>query len=222
VSVETNWNISENRAVGTYETIGIDLEPSIDLYGYVYSYFAAIFGEWFGLQVVMKTVPLDIKLIGAHIRKPVTMPEWWITLEEPQNMCFGVSTEAKPIAVEISWAFKYPVCDLSLADFLTWNDPNLITTSNSLWLRTKDLLDNACLAKAYGSGYGNDTPWVSLTLLKYLEQKYEHIPFACDVAFNTPPPQQPFCNPKTDIQCIIGCKPNPADADCQQNPNFIV
>ena len=36
-----------------------------------------------------------------------------------------------------------------------------------------------------------------------------------------PLPQAPFCNVKTDKQCVIGCKPAPNNPDCLPNPNFV-
>lgn len=147
------------------------------------------------------------------------MPEWWVAQETPQKLCFGVSQGLNPIDVEVGINLWYPVCSLSLADWLSW-DSNLSTSANALWLRTRDLLDGACKPKYFGWGYDNDTPLLSWTLLEHWGQTNEIIPFACDVSFTTPPPQQPFCNVKTDPQCIYGCKPNAVDADCQPNPNY--
>lgn len=134
-------------------------------------------------------------------------------------MCFGVSTEVKPVSVKLGWQFVYPVCAFSVADFVTWKGPGFGTASD-LVKRFEDVAGDACTAEVYGSNYGNDTPWLSWTLLKYLEQVYEYVPFACDIEFNAPPPQQPFCNLKTDPQCILGCKPHPEDPDCQPNSNY--
>jgi len=90
---ELKWNVSEQLAEGTYETIGVDFEPSVDVYGYAYSWVSVQYGKWLGLQLFIDTVPIDIKAIGVHFRKPVTMPNWWAATEEPQPMCFGVSSE---------------------------------------------------------------------------------------------------------------------------------
>ena len=76
VLAELNWGISETLAEQTYETVGIDLEPSVDLYGYAYAYFG-VGAKWLGFEVTLNSAWFDAQLIQAHVRKPITMPDWW-------------------------------------------------------------------------------------------------------------------------------------------------
>ena len=181
------WNLTEQQAEETYETIGLDFAPSIDIYGYAYSFLTVQYGKWLGISFTFKTVPVDIKAISMHFRKPITMPNWWAMPEEPQPMCFGVSSGVKPVSVKLGWQFVYPVCSLSFADFVSWKGTKL-GLPNEFYYRFKSILDEACTPEAYGSNYGNDTPWMSWTLLKYLEQDYVHVPFVCDISFNSSAP----------------------------------
>ena len=65
---------------------------------------------------------------------------------------------------------------------------DLFSSANAFSFRIRDLLDNACSPKYFGSGYENDTPLLSWTLLEHWEILNEIIPFECDVSFSTPPP----------------------------------
>ncbi len=55
---EFNWNISENLAEHTYETIGLNFEPSVDLYGYAYAYFG-VGAKWLGFEVTFNSAWFD-------------------------------------------------------------------------------------------------------------------------------------------------------------------
>ena len=73
---ELNWGIGETLAESTYETVGIDFKPSVDLYGYAYAYFGAG-AKWLGFEVILNSAWFDAQLIQAHYRRPITMPDWW-------------------------------------------------------------------------------------------------------------------------------------------------
>ena len=115
---ELNWGIGETLAESTYETVGIDFKPSVDLYGYAYAYFGAG-AKWLGFEVILNSAWFDAQLIQAHYRRPITMPDWWAASETPQKSCFGVSQGLNPVNVEIGLNLWYPVCQLSLTEFLS-------------------------------------------------------------------------------------------------------
>jgi hypothetical protein len=69
-----------------------------------------------------------------------------------------------------------------------------------------------------------DVPFWKKNFLNHWKQDFEIIPFECQVITTglvVPLPQAPFCNVKTDKQCVIGCKPSPTQPDCLPNPNFV-
>lgn len=54
------WNVSEQLAEETYETIAMDFEPGVEVYGFLETYGTVQYGSWVGASLKLEIVPLDI------------------------------------------------------------------------------------------------------------------------------------------------------------------
>ncbi len=178
-----DWNLEENLTPLTYETIKIELNPTIDTYAYLTGYFQWFFTDMWFVEISAYVQPVHAHLLQAKFWQPVTMPDWWNTPFTQSGRCRGLNFATFPLEAQINLTFGWPTCDWSTYDFLTWVDPLYYSNSvggvwNSLQRRFEANTAN-CTGQVYGYGYGNDVPLLSWSAFDYMDHKYEIIPFQC-------------------------------------------